>query len=213
MGKIKNRVVSVILLMLITITMISISGCGKNKNNLFESKLSESEAIEKVSTLVVDSYDINVVVYGAGLPTLDLEEEEESLYRTVIENDKFNSTIDIRKEIERLYSKRFASIMINTALVGTPGEYGQTIIYARYIDGKYGLSMIKDNSVIKGDDENEDDASGGIDVLKYDPSTIRIHKISARFIEAYITSESGETTILVTLILEDGEWKIDCPTY
>lgn len=209
MGRSKKIVASVLLLMLITISVISLSGCTK--------KISEEEAKAKVGELVLASYDINVVVYGEGLPTIEIEEEKNSLYATVVENEKFNSTEDIRNEIQRLYSKSFSSVMEATALEGVHGEISGTIVYARYIDGRYGLSMLKDDIALKGevdvDGEKEEIEHEHMTVLKYNPNTIEIKKISKRFVEAYITSEDGGTTILVTLILEDGEWKLDSPTY
>ena len=208
MGKTKNKIVSIILLMLIAISVISLSGCTR--------KISEDEAKAKLAELVVASYDINVVVYGEGLPTLDLEEEENSLYATVAENEKYNNTDDIRNEIKRLYSESRALAMETTALEGVKGEVSGSIVYARYIDGRYGLSMLKDDIALKGevdvDGEKEEIEYDGMKVLKYDPTTVEIVKISRRFVEGYITSEDGQATILVVLILENGEWKLDNST-
>ena len=209
MGKTKKIIVSVILLMLIAVSVISVSGCTK--------KISEEEAIAKVSELVLASYDINVVVYGEGLPTIEIEEEKNSLYATVAENEKFNSTEDIKKEIERLYSSNIASAMIATALEGVHGEVSGTIVYARYIDGRYGLSMLKDDIALKGEvdvgGEKEEFEHKHMTVLRYNPETIEITKISRRFVEANITSQDGSVVTPVVLILENGEWKLDSPTY
>ena len=77
--------------------------------------------------------------------------------------------------------------------------------------------MLKNDIVLDGsvsvDGEKQEISYFGFKVNKYDTETIEIKKISRRFIEAYITSENGEETILVTLILEENGWRIDSPTY
>lgn len=209
MGKIKKRIISLSLLLFITISVVSLSGCTK--------KLSEEEAIAKVSELVDASYELNVIVYGEGLPTIEIPEEKDSLYKTVMENEKYNSTSDIKKAINEVFSSDYADVMITTAFVGIKGEIDSSIVYARYIDGRYGLAMLKDDIALKGEVEGEDGKEeidyDGFKVIKYDTSTAKIKKISRRFVEAYVTSEDGKTEILVTLISENGVWKLDTPTY
>ena len=208
MGNIKKRIICVLLLICTLVLPVCLSGCTK--------KVSEEEAKEIVGYLVSESYEINDIVYGKGLETIEIEEEENYLYATVAENDKYNSTNDIRNEIYRLFSSKYAANMEATALVGITGEISGSIVYARYIDGKYGLAMLKDDIALKGDVEveggKEEIEYEGMKVLKFDPSTVEIQKISRKFIDAYVTSEDGTTKILVSLILENGEWKLNCTT-
>ena len=208
MGSIKKRIICVLLLICTLVLPVCLSGCTK--------KVSEDEAKEIVGRLVSESYEINDIVYGKGLETIEIEEEENYLYRTVAENDKYNSTNDIRNEIYRLFSSKYAVNMEATALIGITGEISGSIVYARYIDGKYGLAMLKDDIALKGEVEveggKEEIKYEGMKVLKFDPSTVEIQKISRKFIDAYITSEDKTTKILVSLILENGEWKLNCTT-
>ena len=208
MGNIKKRIICVLLLICTLVLPVCLSGCTK--------KVSEEEAKEIVGYLVSESYEINDIVYGKGLETIEIEEEKSYLYATVAENDKYNSTNDIRNEIYRLFSSKYAANMEATALVGITGEISGSIVYARYIDGKFGLAMLKDDIALKGDVEveggKEEIKYEGMKVLKFDPSTVEIQKISRKFIDAYITSEDKTTTILVSLILENGEWKLNCTT-
>lgn len=208
MGNNKKRIICVLLLICTLVLPVCLSGCTK--------KVSEEEAKEIVGYLVSESYEINDIVYGKGLETIEIEEEKSYLYATVAENDKYNSTNDIRNEIYRLFSSKYAANMEATALVGITGEISGSIVYARYIDGKFGLAMLKDDIALKGDVEveggKEEIKYEGMKVLKFDPSTVEIQKISRKFIDAYITSEDKTTTILVSLILENGEWKLNCTT-
>lgn len=209
MPKIKNRIISIIVLVLTIISVVSLSSCTK--------KLSKEEATAKVAELVVASYEINVIVYGEGLPTLDLEEEKDALYKTVMENDKYNSIKDIRDAISKIYSSSMTNVLNTTAFVGHVGEVEGTIAYARYIEKETGLAILQKQTVfdpeIEVGGEKVEMETDSIKVQKYDPSTIEIVKISRRFIEANITSEDGSSTILVTLVLENDQWKLDSQTY
>lgn len=206
MPKIKNRIISVVVLVLTILSVVSLSACTK--------KLSKEEATTKVAELVEASYELNVIVFGEGLEYIETEESKNARYALVKENEKYNSIKDIRDAIEKVFSEDYSRVMETTAFVGVQEKFGAVL--PRYIENSQGFLVLKNNVVLDGSvDVNGDKQEigyQGIKVLKYDPSTIEIVKISRRFIEANITSEGGEATILVTLILENGEWRLDSPT-
>jgi hypothetical protein len=208
MPKIKNRIISIIVLMLTILSVVSLSACTK--------KLSKDEATSKVAELVEASYELNVIVFGEGLEYIETEESKNSRYALVKENEKYNSIKDIRDAIEKVFSEDYSRVMETTAFVGVQGAYGSASVPERYIENSQGFLVLKNDIVLDGNvDVNGDKQEigyNGMKVLKYDPSTIEIVKISKRFIEANITSQNGEATILVTLILENGEWRLDSPT-
>ena len=107
--------------------------------------------------------------------------------------------------------------MKTTAFVGQSGGVDLTSVPPKYIENEQGFLVLKNDIVLDGNvsvnGDKQEISYNGFKVYKYDTSTIEIKKISRRFIEAYITSEGGEQTILVTLILEENGWRIDSPTY
>ena len=68
MPKIKNRIISVVVLVLTILSVVSLSACTK--------KLSKDEATTKVAELVEASYELNVIVFGEGLEYIETEESK-----------------------------------------------------------------------------------------------------------------------------------------
>ena len=90
--------------------------------------------------------------------------------------------------------------MIETAFQGAQDANGTTALYARYIVSSDGKLTVYKN--IEGIEK---------EVNEYDYSTVTITKISKRFIIANITSTDGDV-VEVTLVNQDGEWRIDDTT-
>ncbi len=208
MPKIKNRIISIALLLLTILSVVGFSGCTK--------KLTKDEATAKVSELVEASYELNVIVFGEGLEYIETEESKNSRYALVKENDKYNSIKDIRDAIEKVFSEDYSKVMETTAFVGIKGAVDGTVIPERYIENSVGFLVLKNDIALDGEVDIEGGKDeieySGLKVRKYDSSSIEIKKISRRFIEAYITSIDGSETILVTLILEENGWRLDSPT-
>ncbi len=197
------------MLALIVFTTLSVSSCGKIIR-------SNDEAEEYVAELVEKSYEINVIVFGEGLPHLDEKDEDNPLYSPVLENEKYKSISDIRLAIREVYSEEYAKSLETTAFSGAVGGVEGTTLYPRYITNKEGeLCILTDYTILDYESPTYGEYKG-LNVLKYDTSTVEIKKISLRFVEAYITSEDGQTTILVTLIRQkvDGEyeWRLNSST-
>lgn len=207
MGKAK-RIISVLLLALTLIATLSASGCTK--------KLSRDEATNYIKDLVEKSYEINVIVFGEGLEHLDEKDKDYPLYSPIIENEKYNSISDIRLAIRKVYSSEYARNLEEIAFVGAQSGIEGTTLYPRYIENIEGeLCILNDYTIL--DYENESgEKYEGIKVLKYDPSTVEITKISRRFVEANVQSYDKTTTIKVTLIRQEVngefEWRLHSPT-
>lgn len=202
MGKIK-RILSLVFAALMVLLTVSVCGCAK--------KISEDEARAHIKSLVEASYQVNVIVYE-GLPYFDRIDTQGMLYAPVDYGSQYKKTADIRLKIRKVFSEDYSRILETLAFEGQEGASFGYHTQPRYIDKDGELLVLKDFY----ETDFESDKYGeyeGIKVLKYDPSTIEIVKISRRFVEGKITSEDGKTTITVTLILENGEWRLDSPTY
>ena len=203
MGKFK-RIISLVFAMLMVVLTISVGGCAK--------KISEDEAINQIKTLVERAYEINEIVYGDGLPYYDRIDTQASLYAPVEDNTKYKSTSDIKLAIRKTFSESYSKVLETVAFDGQDGADFGYHSQPRYIDQNGELMVLKNFYDIEFDSDKYGEYEG-IEVQKYDPSTIEIIKISKRFVEAKIKSEDLKTTIVVTLVLEDGEWRLDSPTY
>lgn len=180
-------VLAVFVIMLVASALTSCSG-----------KLSEEEAISEVTRLVKESYELNVIYFGEGLPFTD-DGNNINLYAPVDENAPFITKEALAYKTRTVFSKDYAASMMQTAFYGEQGADGVTALYARYIvDSDGTLTVYK--------------KINGIEVNQYDYSTISVTKISRNFIKANITSTDGET-VTVILIYQDGAWRIDSATY
>ncbi|MBO5338936.1 MAG: hypothetical protein J6A96_04470 [Clostridia bacterium] len=209
MGKIKKRIFAVVMITLIIFTIFSVSSCkGIIRSN--------TEAEEYVATLVEKSYEINVIVFGDGLPHLDEKDPENPLYSPVIENEKYKTISDIRLAIREVYSEEYAKSLETIAFSGSPSGVEGSTLFPRYITNSAGELLILTDYTILDYESPTHGKYEGLNVQKYDTSTIEIKKISLRFVEANITSEDGKTTILVTLIRQeagsDYVWRLNSAT-
>lgn len=203
MGKFK-RIVLLMLTSLMVVMAISSCGCAK--------KITVAEAKEHIKTLVDASYELNEIVYGKGLPYYERTDTQSSLYGPVVDNGKYKSTGEIKLAIRKVFSESYSAILEAVAFEGQEGaEFGYHT-QPRYVDVSGELMVLKDYYNVDFDSDKYGEYEG-IKVQRYNTNEIEIVKISKRFVEGKIKSIDGKTTITVTLILENGEWRLDSPTY
>ncbi len=202
MGKIK-RILSLLFASLLVI--LTFSGCGC-------AKISEEEAKLEIKKLVDASYDLNVIIYGEGLPYYERTDTINQLYAPVADTAKYKSISNLKVDIRKTFSESYSKILEATAFEGQEGvEFGYHN-QPRYIEVLGELMVLKDFYNVDFDSDKYGEYEG-IKVQKYNTNVIKIIKISKRFVEGEITSVDGRTTIRVTLVLENGEWRLDSPTY
>ena len=187
----KKRLLSIFFSALIVLSVaVLLTSCS--------GKLSNEEAVSEVERLVKESYELNVIYFGEGLPFED-DGNDKNIYAPVSEDALFVTKEALAYKTRTVFSKDYAASMIQTAFYGEQGADGVTALYARYIiDSDGTLTVYKKIE--------------GIEINQYDYSTITITKISRKFIKANITSTDGET-VDITLIYQDGAWRIDSATY
>ena len=189
-GKMKRKILSVFTAVILLLALAALSSCS--------GKVSEEEAISEVTRLVKESYELNVIYFGDGLPYED-DGDERNLYAPVAEDAPFVTKEALTYKTRTVFSKDYAASMIETAFQGGVAPNGSAL-YARYIVSSDGKLTVYKN--IEGIEK---------EVNEYDYSTVTITKISKRFIIANITSTDGDV-VEVTLVNQDGEWRIDDTT-
>lgn len=191
-GKMKRKILCVLTVFVVLLALATLTSCS--------GKVSEEEAAAEVTRLVKESYELNVIYFGDGLPYED-DGDERNLYAPVAEDAPFVTKEALTYKTRTVFSKDYAASMIETAFQGAQDANGTTALYARYIVSSDGKLTVYKN--IEGIEKK---------VNEYDYSTVLITKISKRFIEANITAKDGEV-VEVILINQNGEWRIDSPTY
>ncbi|MBQ8545407.1 MAG: hypothetical protein IJ437_00500 [Clostridia bacterium] len=199
-----KRILSLALMALLVVLTFSATGCGK--------KLTEKEAEAKIKELVDASYELNEIVYGKGLSYYDRIDTQNSLYAPVSDDEEYKSIGEIKLAIRNVFSSSYARVLEAAAFEGQDGADFGYHTQPRYIDQTGELMVLKDFYNVNFD-SNKYGEYEGVRVQKYNTDEIEIVKISKRFVEGKIKSEDGKTTITVTLILEDDEWRLDSPTY
>ena len=188
----KRKILYVFTAVILLLVAAALSSCS--------GRVSEEEAISEVTRLVKESYELNVIYFGDGLPYED-DGDERNLYAPVAKDAPFVTKEALTYKTRTVFSNDYAASMIETAFQGAQDANGTTALYARYIVSSDGKLTVYKN--IEGIEKK---------VNEYDYSTVLITKISKRFIEANITAKDGEV-VEVILINQNGEWRIDSPTY
>lgn len=188
----KRKILCVLTVFVLLLALATLTSCS--------GKVSEEEAISEVTRLVKESYELNVIYFGDGLPYED-DGDERNLYAPVAKDAPFVTKEALTYKTRTVFSNDYAASMIETAFQGAQDANGTTALYARYIVSSDGKLTVYKN--IEGIEKK---------VNEYDYSTVLITKISKRFIEANITAKDGEV-VEVILINQNGEWRIDSPTY
>ncbi len=189
-GKMKRKILCVLTVFVVLLALATLTSCS--------GKVSEEEAVAEVTRLVKESYELNVIYFGDGLPYED-DGDERNLYAPVAEDAAFTTKEALTYKTRTVFSKDYAASMIETAFQGGVAPNGSTL-YARYIVSSDGKLTVYKN--IEGIEK---------EVNEYDYSTVTVTKISKRFIKANITSTDGDV-VEVTLVNQDGEWRIDDTT-
>ena len=184
------------------------------------------DVYDRVVSLIEDSYEINTVIYGPGLPTYVKDSEfselnhvyfgvnEHGSYEFVTERSKFLSVDDIKKKAEKIYSKGLLEdVLYKTLFEGyavEDGAGGAVYGLARYRTVSERFSVTTDKNA-EGKDENIFFTSMRI----YDYSTMKVRSLGredacAVAIESWLpeSPEKIETVELI-LALQDGQWYLD----
>ena len=182
---------------------------------------SEPPALDEVkddfAALVEASYEINGIVFGDSVETYDRQDEEviaNGVYRNVpdgfynyeflTENNKYMTEDEIRAAALAVYSADYITSVLDACFNGFMDENGEAAIQPKYLNHTGKLMLNREYEVyVKGD-------------RRYDLSTMEITKPSnAKIVNVTVDAIDGEerTKARLTFVLQDGEWRLDSPTY
>ena len=205
-----KRILSFLLILVVFFTVLSIVGCGE-KNREYD----ENEVLEASRNLIPKSVILNELFYGYGIAADLSSTKFNGVYYEAdfISQDKFkiNSVDEMKSKIKECFSSDYSNLIISTKLSSILDENGTPIALVRYYQDPTDTEIIMVNK----------DASVDLkDKLEYLYDSLRVVESRGQevfvAIDVKITTEDKKEqtrTVEVALIEENGEWKINSPTY
>lgn len=211
-----KKVLCLLLCLLMLCSSLSLFGCASKAPKL-------EEIYDRVVELVESSYELNVVLYGAGLPYYDRElpvyqalyQDYSTVsytkdYNIVSSSAKFHSVEEIKWAAEQVYSPQllqeavYPNVFEGIYLPGV-GSAGK-LTNARYLDGN------EDFYIYRETDGGEQTA---VTPLIYDYATMKIIQPSNAE-RVYLTMNAWEedapdrqSSVRLTLVQVEGVWFLD----
>ena len=201
-----KKILALLLLSLVLFTAVS---CGKAPT--------AEEIRPTLEALVEASYEINDIFFGEGLPSIarDSEyainnyvyymDEGGSNYDYVSPESPYQSTEEIKAAAEKVYSSEYLASIYETSFIGV-ADPNAGMLYARYLDTDEGLKKSNLHQAIITSKRIYDFDS--MAVVK--PSGTDYVNIE---IDSHTEGSSDVLRIRLTLVNENGEWRLDTPTY
>lgn len=171
----------------------------------------ESEIVAASAELIEASYEINTVFFGSGLPAE--ESDDEVLRHLEISPDSpYKTKEEIKAATLAVYSPDYAEFLFEKAFVGFSVSVGDgdsvdadSIVDARYVE--YGGRLV----MLPLDEE---------DVMKldrtYDTSAVTVvsqkRGRATLSVPSFVDGVPAED-ITLTVVMTDGGWRLDTPTY
>lgn len=183
------------------------------------------EAREALATLVEQSYALNEVYFGVGLPISDDREDVERFYASfdtditsinyhpVAADALFQSEDEIRTATEAVFSPAYCTYLFERAFTGisdifdegTETEMTKIASYARYI-------QYNDTLTVRMDLADE-----AIPLLRtYDCANAEILRNRQNYVTfsvpSFVDGQPGEA-VRIQMVRTDRGWRLDSPTY
>ncbi len=192
-GNLWKNMLSLCLAGLLLCLAAALSSCGQRAPEL-------AEVYDRLVELIDRSVDVNVLLYGAGLPVYGRGTAEDALihrYYGVADNGtvyvtpyaRYAAVEDMKTAIAEVYSDEYAQSMIETLFTGyILGDGSSGMLPARYQDSAEGLLMSED----------------------YEPlvSGVRIFDYSSMDIQPSSTSDYLRVSIRSRSDAPDSQWQV-----
>jgi hypothetical protein len=198
------------------LTVLPAAGCGQKAPAV-------EELYGRVVELVEGSHEVNTLLFGAGIPVHEKEDEGSALkhlygtqeflsYEYAREQSDYYFPEDVKRAAERIYSEGYLKSVYTSLFDGIMIPETGAVLYARYME----------TPALNGGLSQSVNAEGmELTPRIYRYETMRVEPASTSkyalvTMETYLPSESGTPEIVeVTLSLtyENGNWFLDSPSY
>ena len=182
------------------------------------------EVYDDFAALIEASYEINDIFFGEGLPTYARDGayatenfiyygfEGYDTYEFVAENSPYYYLEDVKYAAAAVYSADYLEEISTMAFVGYADESTGTVTTARYLESPEGYLL----RYAFGDKDPFNILPGA---RRYKLDTMQIVKPSSPKsvnvkVDSYLLGAEDEIlSVTLRFVLEDGEWRLDTPTY
>ncbi|MBR6681442.1 MAG: hypothetical protein IKL40_00470 [Clostridia bacterium] len=168
---------------LLVILCVSLTSCGGN--------MTDESARTELERLLPTSYEMNEIFWGKGLPTV--ENTSTDRYKTVKDESGYENIDEILRKASTVFSADYLASIEDAIFVGNEE------VFPRYKEI---------NGILKADTQNEGfDIKGNIVI-----ESARIKKQNRAMMIIEADYADGGTAEL-SLILQNGKWYLNSPTY
>lgn len=206
----KKNTRKTICLLTLTALLLTVCSCGTKPPALDQVK-------DDYIALIEASYEVNGIIFGDAAETYDRQDEEvikNGIYYNVpdgfynyeflTENNKYQTEDEIRDAALKVYSEDYISSVLDSCFNGFMDENEDMAVQPKYLNFTGKLMLNTEYEVyVKGD-------------RRYDFETMEIVKPSnGKIVNVSLDAIDGEerTQARLTFVLQDGEWRLDSPTY
>lgn len=177
------------------------------------------EVYDRLVECIEDAHEVNVLLFGEGLPTYDRDSEEEALIRRyygmadngldiVSVYTKYVSLDEIKAKVEKVYSKDYRESLYETLFTGFASDMvAGSILPAKYSQDDKGMYQnVNVKPLVKG-----------VRVYDYAAMEIVASESNATHIKVELPSYSERNpdewiTVDLTFVYEEGNWYLDGPS-
>ena len=202
----KNRLLRVGALFLILALLTFSVGCARSAPPALE------EIYDTAVSLIEQSHAINDLVFGFGLPTWEIDSDYANLqnlyptatsYEYVTNYASYRTSLDIKRAMEAVYSDDYLESLYVTLFDGYAYEEG--IMSAQFREDSQHLYQHKTYEPLVTRQRI------------YDYSTMRVVDGDAQTavieLETHLENDAETLVVQLVLVLEEGGWRLDTPTY
>lgn len=202
----KTKWMSILLSMLLLFSLICFSSCKKSPPPALE------DIYDDAVDLIERSYAINDILFGYGLPVWEWESsyaeimrvyQTRPMYEAVTPYATVTTTARIKTLLSSVYSSSYVESLSSTLFDG----------YA-YEEGAMSAQLKEDSN---GLHQNRNYQELVTWQRIYDYSTMRVVDGDAQTaviaVESYLENDMTRLTVELVLVLENGVWRLDTPTY
>lgn len=190
---------SIIALLLL---FVMLAGCASGP--------SDDEASKIVSDLVRASYEMNIIYFGDGMPSVaDVNDDTPvSFYSDLTDDAPYLTEAELREATLGVFTENYASVIFETFLSGVSDPDSGGVVFARYVEQGDRLTKKVEYEPLAPK------------MRTYDLENITIKRSRADYITATLKSyvdgvKDVDVTVTIRLEERDGEnvWRLDSPTY
>ena len=192
-------------IILVITFILSFTSCGEESI-----KYNADEVISAAKTLIAKSDDLNTLFWGEGIEYVEDDLYSNGYYYPAnpLSLGKYgiHTVEDMRNKAREVFSVSYCESIFSSVLSAS-GDEDVIAGYTRYYEGNYGIMVYSRAKVILTDE------------VEYDLSTVKVVGADEKmvYVTVMATVTRGELSQTrerkVGLVYENGEWKINTPTY